>query len=112
FQVLASCMCILAVARAGIVPAAPIAKTADPDFDPHPRYNYAYDVQDDLTGDTKTQQESRDGDVVQGSYSLVEADGTRRIVEYTADPENGFNAVIHKEPASVADKAVPLANHR
>lgn len=33
-----------------------------------------------------------------GSYSLVEPDGTRRIVEYTADPVQGFNAVVHKEP--------------
>lgn len=36
-----------------------------------------------------SQQESRSGDVVQGSYSLVEPDGTRRIVEYTADPVQG-----------------------
>lgn len=50
------------------------------------------------TGDSKNQQESRNGDVVQGSYSLVEPDGTRRTVEYTADPHNGFNAVVHKEP--------------
>lgn len=33
-----------------------------------------------------------------GSYSLVEPDGTRRIVEYTADPVQGFNAVVRKEP--------------
>lgn len=41
-----------------------------------------------------------------GSYSLVESDGSRRIVEYTADAHNGFNAVVHKEPAAVAVKAV------
>lgn len=29
---------------------------------------------------------------------MVEPDGTRRIVEYTADPIQGFNAVVHKEP--------------
>ncbi|XP_012256227.2 larval cuticle protein A2B-like [Athalia rosae] len=81
--------------------AAPVAKalvkTVDAEYDPHPRYSYSYDVHDDHTGDIKSQQESRDGDVVHGSYSLVEADGTRRIVEYTADPHNGFNAVVHKE---------------
>lgn len=56
----------------------------------------------------KSQQESRSGDVVQGSYSLIEADGTRRIVEYTADPVHGFNAVVHREGAVV--KAVaPVA---
>ncbi|XP_050299076.1 larval cuticle protein A2B-like [Anthonomus grandis grandis] len=91
--------------------AAPVAKAvvAAPaeEYDPHPQYSYGYNVQDGLTGDSKTQSETRDGDVVQGSYSLIEADGTRRIVDYTADPINGFNAVVHKEPAAVA--AAPLA---
>ncbi|XP_068086142.1 cuticle protein 21-like [Anabrus simplex] len=86
--------------------AAPVA--VDTDYDPNPQYSYAYDIQDALTGDSKGQQESRSGDVVQGSYSLVEPDGTRRTVEYTADPVNGFNAVVHREPAVVA-KAVAAA---
>lgn len=87
------------------------AKTfVDPDYDPNPSYSYAYEIQDHLTGDTKSQQESRQGDSVQGSYSLIEPDGTRRVVEYTADPHNGFNAVVHKEPLGVAVKAVaPIA---
>lgn len=56
----------------------------------------------------KSQQETRSGDVVQGEYSLIEADGTRRIVQYTADPVHGFNAVVHREGAVV--KAVaPVA---
>lgn len=42
-----------------------------------------------MTGDAKSQQETRSGDVVQGSYSLVEPDGNRRTVEYTADPVQG-----------------------
>lgn len=62
------------------------------------QYRYGYDVADSLTGDYKSQQEQRDGDVVQGSYSVVEPDGTRRIVDYAADPVNGFNAVVRKEP--------------
>ncbi|XP_046399149.1 larval cuticle protein A3A-like [Ischnura elegans] len=96
------------VAKA-VVAAPAIAKVAvDTDFDPHPQYSYSYDIQDALTGDSKSQHESRDGDVVQGSYSLVEADGTRRIVDYTADPVNGFNAVVHKEGAAIA-KAVVAA---
>ncbi|XP_069696245.1 larval cuticle protein A2B-like [Periplaneta americana] len=99
--------------------AAPVAKAiapvaVDTDYDPHPQYSYAYDIQDALTGDAKSQQESRDGDVVQGSYSLVEPDGTVRTVEYTADPVNGFNAVVHKTPlaAPVAKVAVaaPVAH--
>lgn len=76
------------------------------DYDPNPQYSYAYDVQDGLTGDSKSQHETRSGDVVQGSYSLIDPDGTKRTVEYTADPQNGFNAVVHKEPLGVAVKAV------
>ncbi|KPJ13216.1 Cuticle protein 8 [Papilio machaon] len=30
------------------------------------------------------------------TYTLVETDGTKRIVEYEADDKNGFNAVVHK----------------
>ncbi|CAG4965919.1 unnamed protein product [Parnassius apollo] len=92
-------------------PALAVAKVAAPveDYDPNPQYSYAYDIQDALTGDSKSQQESRSGDVVQGSYSLVEPDGTRRIVEYTADPHNGFNAVVHKEPLGGVVKAVAPA---
>lgn len=94
------------------VAAAPVAVAAD-EYDPHPRYNYGYDVQDGLTGDSKSQQEIRDGDVVQGSYSLNDADGFRRIVDYTADPINGFNAVVRREPlvqkAVVAKAVAPIA---
>lgn len=98
--------------RASIVPA-PVAIAPPPlvkvdDYDPHPQYTYAYNVQDSLTGDAKSQHETRNGDVVSGSYSLIEADGTRRIVEYTADPINGFNAVVHREPAIV--KAIPATH--
>ncbi|XP_034664083.1 pupal cuticle protein Edg-84A [Drosophila subobscura] len=75
--------------------------------DPHPKYNFAYDVQDALSGDSKSQSESRDGDVVQGEYSLNDADGFRRTVKYTADSVNGFNAVVHREPlAQVHHKVV------
>ncbi|KAK2582069.1 hypothetical protein KPH14_002773 [Odynerus spinipes] len=112
---------LVAAANAGVIQTAPlayatapvakavIAKAVDADYDPHPQYSYAYDVHDSLTGDAKSQHETRDGDVVQGSYSLLEADGSRRTVDYTADPVNGFNAVVRKEPATVAVKAVAAA---
>ncbi|XP_046990368.1 cuticle protein 21-like [Schistocerca americana] len=101
-----------ALRAAPVAAAVPAAVAAE--YDPHPQYSYAYDVQDALTGDSKTQHESRDGDVVQGSYSLVEPDGSVRTVDYTADPVNGFNAVVHKEagahPAPVVAKvAAPVA---
>ena len=68
--------------------------------DPHPKYNFAYEVEDKHSGDSKSQVESRDGDVVHGEYSLTDADGFRRTVKYTADDVNGFNAVVHREPIS------------
>ncbi|XP_043519667.1 larval cuticle protein A2B-like isoform X3 [Frieseomelitta varia] len=89
----------VAVAAAPVAKAV-VAKAVDADYDPHPQYSYAYNVHDSLTGDAKSQQETRDGDVVQGSYSLLEADGTTRIVDYVADPVNGFNAVVRKEAAA------------
>ncbi|XP_038119144.1 larval cuticle protein A2B [Culex quinquefasciatus] len=95
--------------------AAPVVAKAVDDYDPNPQYSYSYHIADALTGDNKEQQESRSGDVVTGSYALVEPDGTRRVVEYTADPVNGFNAVVHREPAvvkavaPVAKIAAPLA---
>lgn len=57
----------------------------------------------------KSQHESRSGDVVQGAYSLIEPDGTHRIVEYTADPVHGFNAVVRREGAPVAKVVAPIA---
>ncbi|KAI8437640.1 hypothetical protein MSG28_011891 [Choristoneura fumiferana] len=97
--------------------AAPVAKVVE-EVNTHPQYSFAYDVQDGLTGDSKTQHETRDGDVVHGSYSVVDPDGTKRTVEYTADDHNGFNAVVHKEPLAVkvaapvvAKVAAPVAYH-
>lgn len=34
--------------------------------------------------------------LISGSYTLIETDGTKRVVEYEADDKNGFNAVVHK----------------
>jgi len=86
---------------------APVAvKTVEYDANPH--YSYTYSVNDALTGDNKAQSETRDGDVVTGQYSLVEADGSRRVVDYTADPVNGFNAVVRKE-GGVAKVIAPVA---
>uniref|UniRef100_A0A0K8VMN5 Adult-specific cuticular protein ACP-20 n=1 Tax=Bactrocera latifrons TaxID=174628 RepID=A0A0K8VMN5_BACLA len=66
--------------------------------EPHhyPKYTFEYGVKDAHTGDHKSQWEHRDGDHVKGGYTLEEADGTTRVVEYTADDHNGFNAVVKK----------------
>lgn len=53
-------------------------------------------MHDPHTGDIKKQYEERDGDVVRGYYSLVEPDGSIRIVEYTADDKHGFQATVRK----------------
>ncbi|KAE8751105.1 Cuticle Protein CPR RR-2 4 [Frankliniella occidentalis] len=102
----------VAYAHAPVVAKAVAPVSVDTDYDPNPSYSYSYDIQDALTGDSKGQQETRQGDVVQGSYSVVDPDGTRRTVEYTADPVNGFNAVVHKQPlqaAVVKTVAAPVA---
>ncbi|XP_026754586.2 cuticle protein 8-like [Galleria mellonella] len=104
----------LAVA-ASAVPLGPIAKVvyAEPEAPAH--YDFEYSVHDDHTGDVKQQKESRAGDAVQGFYSLVQPDGVQRIVEYSSDKVNGFNAVVryegHPTPAPVAKiaYAAPVA---
>ncbi|CAG4941778.1 unnamed protein product [Parnassius apollo] len=57
-------------------------------------YLYSYTVYDEQTGDRKSQSEHSDGAVVQGQYSLIEPNGWRREVTYTADDLKGFNAVV------------------
>ncbi|XP_050515394.1 cuticle protein 8-like [Diabrotica virgifera virgifera] len=81
------------------------------DYDAHPKYEFNYGVKDEHTGDHKSQQEVRDGDVVKGSYTVAEPDGTIRTVHYSADDHNGFNAVVEKSghpvhPAPSHGKAI------
>ncbi|XP_021693573.1 cuticle protein isoform X3 [Aedes aegypti] len=122
-------LALVAVARAGVLApvaysaplayatpvtktlvAAPLTKTVVADeYDPNPQYSYSYGISDALTGDQKSQQESRSGDVVQGSYSLVDADGYKRTVDYTADPIHGFNAAVRREPLAVKTIAPVVA---
>ncbi|KAL0849558.1 hypothetical protein ABMA28_013824 [Loxostege sticticalis] len=63
--------------------------------------SFAYDVADPHTGDFKSQTETRVGGNVAGQYSLLDADGTKRTVDYTAGAE-GFNALVRKDPAVIA----------
>ncbi|XP_062551334.1 cuticle protein 8-like [Armigeres subalbatus] len=66
-----------------------------------PHYEFSYSVHDEHTGDIKSQHESRHEDKVQGQYTLLDADGHHRVVDYTADDHNGFNAVVRREPTGV-----------
>lgn len=69
----------------------------DESNDDHPRYEFGYEVRDPRTGDFKAHQERRDGHNVRGQYSMLESDGTRRVVDYSSDSRNGFNANVRKE---------------
>merc|ERR1711971_445945 len=60
----------------------------------HPQYSFGYSINDVNAGDSKTRQETRDGDVVTGSYSVADPDGRIRTVTYTADSVHGFQAKV------------------
>ncbi|RZF44069.1 hypothetical protein LSTR_LSTR017527, partial [Laodelphax striatellus] len=97
------------------------AYKAEPNhYDPIAKYSFQYAVKDDHTGDVKSQKETRHGDVVKGYYSLVQPDGKKRIVEYSADKKSGFVANVRYEggyehvyapnhKAAPASKYQPLA---
>ncbi|XP_055585515.1 cuticle protein-like [Uranotaenia lowii] len=121
----ASLCALLAVAHAGVISSPGLAYTASAPlaysapltktlvrapvpkqiiaeaYNTNPQYSFSYEVSDAVTGDQKSQQESRNGDVVQGAYSLIEPDGTKRTVQYSADAYQGFNAVVSREPLNV-----------
>ncbi|XP_053970107.1 larval cuticle protein A2B-like [Anastrepha ludens] len=118
-------LAFVAVASAGYAPvyhaapasvayhAAPVAVAQkvvvkSEEYDPHPQYKFSYGVDDKLTGDSKSQVEERDGDVVRGEYSLIDSDGYKRTVQYTSDPVNGFNAVVNREPLVKAVAVAPV----
>ncbi|XP_058838541.1 cuticle protein 19-like [Topomyia yanbarensis] len=63
----------------------------------HPKYKYEYGVKDHHTKDHKSQWEQRDGDHVKGQYTLDEADGTHRIVDYTSDHKTGFQPHVQRK---------------
>lgn len=92
-------LALVAVAKGGVLSGAHAPVRVD-EYDPHPEYSFAYNVHDPQTGDIKAQHESRHGDIVQGTYSLNEPDGSRRQVDYTSDPINGFNAVVSRQPGT------------
>ncbi|CAD7087039.1 unnamed protein product [Hermetia illucens] len=110
---------IILLAIFGLVSAVPVVLVGhdghDAYHDAPAHYEFEYSVHDPHTGDIKSQHESRQGDKVEGVYSLVEPDGHKRIVHYTADHHNGFNAHVQREgtshhvPQAVAHHVAPLA---
>jgi hypothetical protein len=82
--------------------------TVDSEYDPNPQYRFSYSVNAPDTGDSKSHEESRTGDNVQGSYSVVESDGSIRRVDYSADAVSGFNAVVQREVGAVPPPPAPV----
>jgi Insect cuticle protein len=109
---------LVAVASAqydGAYPAAPVsgykpapykpAAYKPAEYEGPAEYNFNYDVNAPETYDTKSQSESlKDGYTV-GQYSLIDADGLRRTVDYTADDYNGFQATVRREPVGYSAPA-------
>ncbi|KAF5288925.1 hypothetical protein FQA39_LY03804 [Lamprigera yunnana] len=65
------------------------------DYVAKPDYSYAYGLQDPQTGNTHSRQETRNGDALSGEYTVLETDGSIRVVRYRSDPKNGFQATVH-----------------
>lgn len=61
-------------------------------------YEFNYEVHDTNTGDIKRQHEKAENGHISGQYSLVDPDGFRRVVSYTADDHHGFQANVQREP--------------
>ncbi|XP_052872000.1 cuticle protein 19-like [Anopheles cruzii] len=92
FKLLALIACLVVVASAQYH----VPEHEHKEHHAHPKYKFEYGVKDPHTGDHKSQWEVRDGDVVKGAYTLEEADGTHRVVEYKSDSHNGFEANVKK----------------
>lgn len=81
---------VASVASAGII--------ADYHHEQPANYQFNYEVHDSHLGDIKRQHEVAKDGQISGEYSLVEPDGIhRRVVTYTANDHDGFNAKVHRE---------------
>lgn len=49
-----------------------------------------------LTGYIRDQWETRDGSFIRGGYTMVDADGSLVVVEYSSDPINGFRVIVKR----------------
>lgn len=109
----------VAVASAGILapayyaPAPTIIKQVQPTIikkvvaeEAPANYEFQYEVNDATTGDVHSQNEKAENGAIKGSYQLNDADGFVRIVDYTADDTNGFQATVRREPLTVVKKII------
>ena len=120
--------CLISVAFAGILPTyippvqhyLPPATTTQAPWKPDPivwkpepapekpaNYEFKYEVNEPKTGDVKQQIEKAVDGVITGQYWLIEPDGSKRVVDYTADDKNGFQATVKVIPAQTGWKPEP-----
>ncbi|XP_019527492.3 cuticle protein 19-like [Aedes albopictus] len=95
FKILALFACLVVVASARYV-AVDHGHHQEDYHHSHPKYKFEYGVKDSHTHDHKSQWEHRDGDVVMGQYTLDEADGTHRVVDYSSDYKGGFQVHVQR----------------
>lgn len=73
-------------------------------FQGNSSYQFGFDVKDDEYTNYQQRKEVRDGNVIKGSYSVVDSDGFIRTVTYTADPKEGFKADVSRTPTDIVVK--------
>ncbi|CAL4103229.1 unnamed protein product, partial [Meganyctiphanes norvegica] len=75
-----------------------ILKEQESPENPGSEYQVAYEVNAPSTGDQKSFVENRyeDGSIT-GQYTVLEADGSLRLVTYSFTPEEGFKANVEKK---------------
>ncbi|XP_017006754.3 cuticle protein 19.8 [Drosophila takahashii] len=93
-----------------VVVSSVLSQPREPEVYPPASYSFNYAVNDESTGDIKEHSETRDGYVVRGFYSLIDPDGYKRTVTYTADDVHGFNAVVNRVPYALKAVVVPVVS--
>lgn len=94
---------LIAIASAGVIGS--YEKYEEP-----ANYEFQYHVDDDHTKDIKAHSEHASNGAVQGQYWLIDSDGHKRIVDYTADDHHGFQATVRREPTDII-VPIPAKNH-
>ncbi|XP_065084560.1 cuticle protein 7-like [Ochlerotatus camptorhynchus] len=95
YKIILAVTCLAALAAA-----LPYKQVAAPEYYDHKdthypaEYKFEYGVNDGHTGDHKTQWEHRDGDHVKGQYTLNEANGGHRVVDYESDAHGGIQIQV------------------
>ncbi|QQP41938.1 Putative LOC100870303 [Caligus rogercresseyi] len=97
---------------------APLALADEPTYEPAPPsykpiphklmpYNFEYGVNDQYSGANYKAQETADGNVVSGSYTVALPDGRIQTVTYTVDEYSGYVADVKYEGTPVYPKYEP-----